>query len=163
MRVYLAAPKSHPNKEDTMPGPLTEQEREAFLAELHVATLSVASDSARPPLTVPIWYGYQPGGSLTFFTGSHGNKARKSKLIEKAGVLSMSVQHESPPYKFVTVEGTVIQTDRPPSAEQLLAIVSRYLPEEMAEEFVKEEIERTDSELVLYTVRPDRWLSFDFS
>ena len=146
-----------------MPGPLTEHEREAFLADRHVATLSVASDSDRPPLTVPIWYHYQPGGSLTFFTGSHGQKARKSRLIQKAGVLSMSVQHEEPPYKFVTVEGTVVREDRPPSAEQLLAIVGRYLPEEMAQEFVQEEIGRADSELVLYTVRPDRWITFDFS
>ena len=148
-----------------MPRPLTEQEREAFLADLHVATLSVASDSDRPPLTVPIWYHYQPGGNVTFFTGSHGQKARKSRLIEKAGVLSLSVQQESPPYKFVTVEGTVVQTDRSPSAEQLLAIIRRYLPEEMAQGFVQEELSvaPTDSELVLYSVRPDRWLTFDFS
>ena len=148
-----------------MPRPLTEHEREAFLADLHVATLSVASDSDRPPLTVPIWYAYQPGGNVTFFTGSQGRKARKSRLIEKAGVLSLSVQQVSPPYKYVTVEGTVVQTDRAPSAEQLLAILRRYLPEEMAQGFVQEELGRppADSELVLYTVRPDRWLTFDFS
>ena len=146
-----------------MPRPLTEHEREAFLADHHVATLSVASDSDRPPLTVPVWYSYQPGGNLTFFTGSQGRKARKSRLIEKAGVLSMSVQHEEPPYKYVTVEGTVVQTDSPPSAEQMLAVVRRYLPEEMAQGFVQEELGRADSELVLYTVRPDRWLTFDFS
>ena len=146
-----------------MPRPLTEHERQAFLADRHVATLSVASDSDRPPLTVPVWYGYQPGGHLTFFTGSQGRKARKSRLIEKAGVLSLSVQHEEPPYKYVTVEGTVVRTDRPPSAEQLLSIVRRYLPEEMAQGFVREELGRADSELVLYTVRPDRWLTFDFS
>ena len=146
-----------------MPRPLTEHERQAFLADRHVATLSVASDSDRPPLTVPVWYGYQPGGHLTFFTGSQGRKARKSRLIEKAGVLSLSVQHEEPPYKYVTVEGTVVRTDRPPSAEQLLSIVRRYLPEEMDQGFVQDEIGRADSELVLYTVRPDRWLTFDFS
>ena len=146
-----------------MPRPLTEHEREAFLAERHVATLSVASDSDRPPLTVPVWYGYQPGGSLTFFTGSQGRKARKSRLIEKVGVLSLSVQREELPYRYVTVEGTVVQTDRPPSAEQLLAIVRRYLPEEMAQGFVQAELGRADSELVLYTVSPDRWLTFDFA
>jgi uncharacterized protein len=146
-----------------MPGPLTEREREAFLADRHVATLSVASDSDRPPLTVPVWYSYQPGGNLTFFTGSQGRKARKSRLIERSGVLSLSVQHAEPPYKYVTVEGTVVQTDRPPSAERLLAIVRRYLPEEMAQGFVQAELGRADSELVVYTVRPDRWLTFDFS
>jgi uncharacterized protein len=148
-----------------MPGPLTEHEREAFLADLHVATLSVASGSDRPPLTIPIWYHYQPGGNATFFTGSQGRKARKSRLIEKAGVVSLSVQHETPPYKYVTIEGTVIKTDRPPAAAQVLAIVRRYLPEEMAQGFVQAELSVPEehSELVLYTVRPDRWLTFDFS
>jgi uncharacterized protein len=146
-----------------MPRPLTDQEREQFLTEYHVATLSVASDSERPPLTVPVWYHYQPGGNLTFFTGSQGRKARKSRLIEKAGVLSLSVQQETAPYKYVTVEGTVIQADRAPAAEQLVSIIRRYLPEEMAQGFAAGELGRADSELVLYTVRPDRWLTFDFS
>jgi nitroimidazol reductase NimA-like FMN-containing flavoprotein (pyridoxamine 5'-phosphate oxidase superfamily) len=148
-----------------MPRPLTEQEREAFLADLHVATLSVASDSARPPLTVPIWYHYQPGGDVTFFTHSQGSKTRKVRLIEEAGVLSLSVQKETAPYKFVTIEGTVTKTDRSPTAEQVQAIVGRYLPPEMAQGYVESEINRPAEadDLVLYTVRPDRWISFDFS
>ena len=48
-----------------MPRPMTEQERQRFLTERHIAVLSVASDSERPPLTVPVWYGYQPGSNLT--------------------------------------------------------------------------------------------------
>jgi nitroimidazol reductase NimA-like FMN-containing flavoprotein (pyridoxamine 5'-phosphate oxidase superfamily) len=146
-----------------VPRPLTVQERQEFLADLHVAVLSVASDSDRPPLTIPVWYSYQPGGNLTFFTGSQGRKTRKTRLIQKAGVLSLSVQRDALPYKYVTVEGTVVQTDRPPAAEQLFAIVRRYMPEEMARGFVEAEIGRADSELVLYTIRPDRWLTFDFS
>jgi nitroimidazol reductase NimA-like FMN-containing flavoprotein (pyridoxamine 5'-phosphate oxidase superfamily) len=100
---------------------MTEQERQGFLAEPRVAVLSVASDSDRPPLTVPLWYGYQPGSNVTIFTGTQGRKARKTRLIEKAGVLSLSVQREGFPYRYVTVEGTVVGADRPPSAEQMLA------------------------------------------
>ena len=62
-----------------MPRPLTEQERQEFLAEPHVGVLSVASDTDRPPLTVPLWYSYQPGGHLSFFTGTQGRKARKTR------------------------------------------------------------------------------------
>jgi nitroimidazol reductase NimA-like FMN-containing flavoprotein (pyridoxamine 5'-phosphate oxidase superfamily) len=146
-----------------MPRPLTEQERQEFLAEPRVAVLSVASDSDRPPLTVPVFYGYRPGGTITFFTATQGQKARKVRLIQKAGVLSLSVQRAEPPYKYVTVEGTVVQTDRPPSAEQLLPIVRRYMPEEHAQAFVAAELGRPGSELVLFTIRPDRWLTADFS
>jgi nitroimidazol reductase NimA-like FMN-containing flavoprotein (pyridoxamine 5'-phosphate oxidase superfamily) len=146
-----------------MAGPLTEREREAFLAEPRVGVVSVASDSARPPLTVPVWYSYQPGGNVTFFTGSQGQKARKTRLIEKAGALSLCVQHPEPPYKYVTVEGTLVETVRPPSEEQLLAVVRRYIPEEHARGFVAAELAHPASELVLFVVRPDRWLTFDFS
>ena len=74
-----------------MPRRMTEQERQECLAEPHVGVISVASDSVRPPLTVPVWYGYEPGGNVTFFTGTRGRKARKTRLIEKAGVLSLLV------------------------------------------------------------------------
>ena len=51
--------------------PMTRDEREAFLTEPRVGVLSVASDDdRRPPLTVPIWYDYQPGGNITFITGT---------------------------------------------------------------------------------------------
>ena len=125
--------------------------------------LSVASDDDRPPLTVPVWYGYRPGSNISFFTGTQGRKARKTGLIRKAGVLSLSVQREEFPYKYVTVEGTVVQVDRPPSAEQMLAIARRYLPEEAARAFVTAELGHPGTELVLFTVRPDRWLTADFT
>jgi hypothetical protein len=75
----------------------------------------------------------------------------------------MCVQHEDFPYKYVSVEGTVVQADQPPSAEQMLAIARRYLPEELAQRFVGAELSNPESQLVLYTIRPDRWLSTDFS
>src|SRR5215216_6859343 len=146
-----------------MPRQMTPQERQEFLAEPHVGVLSVASDDDRPPLTVPLWYGYRPGGNISCFTATQGRKARKTGLIRKVGVLSLCVQREEFPYKYVTVEGTVVGEDRPPSAEQMLAIVCRYLPEEQAQWFVDSELRQASSEFVLFTVRPDRWLSFDFS
>jgi hypothetical protein len=141
---------------------MDERERQIFLAEPHIAVLSVASGSDRPPLAVPLWYSYQPGGNITFFTGTQGRKARKTALIERAGVLSLTVQRAEFPYKYVTVEGTVIRADRPPSAEGMLAIVGRYLPDEMARGFVTTELAHPGGTLVLFTVRPDRWLAFDF-
>ena len=142
---------------------MTEKERQEFLAETRVGVLSVASDDGRPPLTVPVWYGYEPGGDLTFFTGTQGRKARKTGLIRRAGVLSLTVQREEFPYKYVTVEGIVVQEDQPPSTEQMLAIARRYLPEEAAKGFVEAELENPESELVLFTIRPDHWLTADFT
>ncbi len=41
---------------------LTREEREQFLAEPHIAALAVDAGAGRAPLTVPIWYQYEPGG-----------------------------------------------------------------------------------------------------
>ena len=37
-------------------------DREFFLAEPHIAALSVSAGQGHGPLTVPIWYRYEPGG-----------------------------------------------------------------------------------------------------
>jgi nitroimidazol reductase NimA-like FMN-containing flavoprotein (pyridoxamine 5'-phosphate oxidase superfamily) len=146
-----------------MARPMTEREREEFLAALHVAVLSVQSDDGRPPLAVPVFYHYAPGGNLTFFTNTQGTRSRKVRLITKAQMLTFVVQQENPPYKFVMVEGSVVDAARPPEAEAMLPIVRRYMPEEYAQGFVQGELSHPDSQLVLYTVRPDRWSSTDFS
>ena len=52
-----------------MPRRMTEKERQEFLAEPRIGVLSVAAGDHRPPHTTPVWYGYEVGGSITFFTG----------------------------------------------------------------------------------------------
>ena len=140
-----------------------QQDWEAFLAEPRIGVLSVASDDGRPPLAVPVWHHYEPGGELTFFTGTQGRTARKTRLIERAGVISFTVQKPESPYKYATVEGRLAGIEHPPTAEQMLAIVRRYLPEEMAQGFVDAELANPASTLVLFRIRPERWLTADFS
>lgn len=78
---------------------MTEDEREAYLAEPHIGVMSVANDQDRRPHAVPLWYHDEPGGTLTFFTGTMGRTARKTGLIERAGLVSPTVQQETFPYK----------------------------------------------------------------
>jgi nitroimidazol reductase NimA-like FMN-containing flavoprotein (pyridoxamine 5'-phosphate oxidase superfamily) len=142
---------------------MSEQERQSFLAGRHIGVMSVTRGERQPPLTTPVWYHYQPGGEITFFTATMGRTAKKTALIQDAGVLSFCVQHEEFPYKYVTVEGTVVRTDQPPTSEQVIAIVGRYLPTDQAQAFAERELGNPDSTLLLFTVRPDRWLSTDYS
>jgi uncharacterized protein len=135
----------------------TETEREEFLAAKHVAVLSVAATDGRPPASVPIWYGYTPGGNIQINTGA---TARKSKLIEQAGVVTLVVQREELPYQYVVVEGTVIDTTTPAPLDVREAIAIRYLGEEGGRAFVSS-MESENS--VLFTIRPDRWLTADFT
>ncbi|HZA92856.1 MAG TPA: pyridoxamine 5'-phosphate oxidase family protein, partial [Gemmatimonadales bacterium] len=101
-----------------MPRPLTELEREAFLADPHIAVLSLPSDDDRPPLAFPIWYGYQPGGEITYYTHRTEPKSRKLRLLHQGTAVSLCVQREELPYKYVTVEGTVVTVNEAPTAEQ---------------------------------------------
>jgi nitroimidazol reductase NimA-like FMN-containing flavoprotein (pyridoxamine 5'-phosphate oxidase superfamily) len=47
---------------------MTPKEREAFLAAVRVGVLAVAEEG-RGPLTVPVWYSYEPGGEIRLVTG----------------------------------------------------------------------------------------------
>lgn len=134
----------------------TETERQKFLAGLHVGVLSVAADG-RPPASIPIWYDYIPGGDIRINTGA---SSRKAKLIEQAGTVTLVVQREELPYQYVVVEGTVVDTTKPTPLDVREAIAIRYLGEEGGRAFVRS-LEGGDS--VLFTVRPDRWLTADFS
>ncbi|WP_370946379.1 pyridoxamine 5'-phosphate oxidase family protein [Amycolatopsis sp. cg5] len=145
-----------------MPRTLTATEREDFLAEPRIGVLSVEADGDRPPLTVPVWYNYEPGGELTFFTGTQGRTARKTRLLEDARKLSFCVQQAEFPYKYVTVECSLVNADREPRAEDVFAITSRYLPEDHAKGFADGETADPTGTFVLFTARPDRWLSADF-
>lgn len=140
-----------------MPKVFTEAERERFLEEKHVGVLSVAARDGRPPASVPMWYAYTPGGNIRINTGA---SRRKAKLIERAGVVTLVVQREDLPYQYVIVEGTVVDTTTPAPLEVREAIAIRYLGEDGGRDFVRS-LGSYDS--VLFTIRPDRWFTADFS
>jgi Pyridoxamine 5'-phosphate oxidase len=136
---------------------LSVRDREFFLAEPHVAALSVSAGQGRGPLTVPIWYQYSPGGEAWVLTEA---RSRKARLIETAGRSSLMVERVMPTVRYVSVEGpvtrTVSETD-----ELLQEIAARYLPPDKVPayiEFVKVEL----GEQVAIYLRPERWLTADF-
>ena len=136
--------------------PLSQSEREQFLAEPHIAALSVAAGADRGPLTVPIWYQYEPGGEAWILTGVD---SRKWKLVEGAGRFTLMVERLAPTTRYVSVEGPVTGA-APATDEQVWEIAARYLPEEKAQAYVafhKAEL----GEHVVVSMRPERWLSAD--
>lgn len=139
--------------------PMTQEEREAFLAELHVGVIGIAR-SGRAPLTVPIWYVYEPGGELWIMveTGS-----AKHRLIDREGRFSLCVQSETPPYKFVSIEGPVtnIRPSDKDSDERLMA--RRYLGKKLGDVYI--EVSKTDPTNrpgLIVTMRPESWFTSDF-
>ena len=135
----------------------TDDERQSFLEDKRVGVLSVAADHGRPPASVPIWYDYTPDGHIRINTGA---SSRKARLIEQAGAVTLVVQREEPPYQYVVVEGTVVDVANPTPRDIREAIAIRYLGEEGGRAFVRAMGEVGS---VLFTVRPDRWMTADYS
>jgi nitroimidazol reductase NimA-like FMN-containing flavoprotein (pyridoxamine 5'-phosphate oxidase superfamily) len=136
--------------------PFSEEARQEFLAGKHIAVISVATDDGRPPVGVPIWYVYEPGGNILINTGA---SSRKARLLEKAGAVTVVVQQEELPYQYVIVEGSVVDVAKPSPPEAREKIAVHYLGEEAGKKFASGLGEGS----VLFTIRPDRWITADFT
>lgn len=134
---------------------MTTDEREKFLSDVHVGVIAVERPD-RAPLSVPIWYGYTPGGEVLLWTES---ESLKHRLIKEAGRFSITAQDEAPPYRYVTAEGDV--TGIGPAEDAIVReIAIRYLGEEEGNAFTDQNLTPTS---VIIRMRPQRWLSFDYS
>ena len=135
---------------------LSQEEREQFLAEPHIAALSVSAGDKRGPLTVPMWYQYTPGGQLWLNTGLG---SRKHRLIEAAGYVSLMVDRVEPTVRYVAVDGAVDRIE-PGTDDQLVEMTRRYLPPEKVEPYL-EFARREHGESVAIFLKPEHWLSAD--
>ncbi|MFD7920724.1 pyridoxamine 5'-phosphate oxidase family protein [Streptomyces sp. NPDC059740] len=134
---------------------LSADEREAFLAEPHVAVLAVDAGAARGPVAAPVWYGYTPGGDLVIYTG---RQSRKARLIEAAGRCTLTVQRVQPTYRYVAVEGRVSFHEARP--ESFAAIAERYLPVASVPTYVTDMFAQP-APMVEMRLTPERWNAAD--
>jgi nitroimidazol reductase NimA-like FMN-containing flavoprotein (pyridoxamine 5'-phosphate oxidase superfamily) len=133
-------------------------EREAFLAGVHVGILSV-DDPGRGPLTVPVWYAYEPGGTVDIVTG---RDSRKARCLRAAGRGSLCAQNETPPYGYVSVEGPVTAVVDPVAPEVRRAMAYRYLGREFGDLYLA----ATEGEApgqAMFRLAPERWRSTDYA
>lgn len=103
-------------------GPMTKEEREAFLADVHVGILAI-DEPGRGPFALPIWYVFEDGEVQAWTMPGR----LKHRLAEAAGRATLTVQNETPPYKYVSVEGPVIIDDAPRD----VSVAQRYLGEKL--------------------------------
>ncbi|MBW2229361.1 MAG: pyridoxamine 5'-phosphate oxidase family protein [Deltaproteobacteria bacterium] len=138
---------------------MTKSEREAFLADLHVGVISIAEQD-RGPLTAPIWYDYEPGAELWILTG---RSSRKGRLLEAAGRFSLVAQTETPPYRYVSVEGPIVSIEKPNLERDERPMAHRYLGKELGDGYIDTTRGDGDVENILVRMRPERWLTVDYS
>jgi hypothetical protein len=135
---------------------LSKEEREQFLAEPHIAALSVYAGDSRGPLTVPIWYQYSPGGEPWILTGAG---SRKERLIAATGFFSLMVERVEPTTRYVAVDGAVSRIE-PGTDAQMEELTYRYLNGEAAENYLKFARENLGDHVAIY-LQPQHWLSSD--
>jgi nitroimidazol reductase NimA-like FMN-containing flavoprotein (pyridoxamine 5'-phosphate oxidase superfamily) len=138
---------------------MSKDEREAFLAALHVGVISL-EEPGRGPLTVPIWYAYEPGGDVRFLTD---RDSRKGRLLRVGRRISFLAQSEQVPYAYVSVEGPIVSIEASDRDRDALPIAQRYLGAELGRQYVAATAEeRNAGGSVLVRMRPERWLTVDY-
>ncbi len=137
-----------------MSGFMTKAEREAFLADVRIGVLSVP-DGDSGPLSAPIWYLYEPGSEIGL---SMGPNSRKAKLLAKGVRVSLVVQTETAPYKYVSVEGEVTSFGPSTDPDFTLKLATRYLGEETGKRYAANAV----GDSAVATVRIDNWLTTDY-
>jgi PPOX class probable F420-dependent enzyme len=134
---------------------MTQIERETFLAQAHIGIVAV-EDPGRSPLAVPVWYLYQVGGTVRIMTGP---TTRKAELIGRSGQVTLVVQTEEPPYKYVSIQGTasILGTS---DHEERRSLARRYLGRDGGDAFIDATAEADN---VTIEITPEIWRTFDYS
>jgi hypothetical protein len=74
------------------------------------------------------------------------------------------VQTETPPYKYVSVEGPVVAAEAADIERDLRPLAHRYLGIKIGDRYVEETRNLpTHNDNVLIQMRPERWLTGDYS
>jgi nitroimidazol reductase NimA-like FMN-containing flavoprotein (pyridoxamine 5'-phosphate oxidase superfamily) len=135
---------------------MSKEEREAFLADLHVGVLSIPRQEG-PPLAAPIWYDYQPGGDIWLLTGP---ASLKGKLLQQGTAVALVAQREALPYAYVSVEGIVTEIRPCDKEADTRPMARRYLGAETGDAYTEA---NADGDSVRVTIRPQRWLTVDYA
>ena len=136
---------------------MTVAEREAFLAEPRIGVISIRNpDPERAPVSVPIWYDYDPNIGVWIMTGP---RSAKGRALHEAKAFTMVVQDEKSPRRYVSVEGPVVE-ERPAERERDLRPLSqRYLGKQDGDGYTASYKDGTFGHI--YVMSPRRWLTND--
>ena len=133
---------------------MTKDEREAFLADLHVGVVSM-NRSNIGPLSAPIWYSYENGEVLFAI----GESSLKSALMNEGDRISLVVQNESAPYAYVSVEGPVVTREAANLDRDIRPMAIRYLGAEVGNQYADG---TGDEGQLLIRMKPEKWLTVDY-
>ena len=135
--------------------------REQYLAELHVGVLTVARRGGDGGGTIdaPVWYGYSPEVGVSVITS---RTSPKGVAIEAAGRFGLLAQTEELPYRYVSVEGPLVEV-RPGEMERdLLPMAIRYLGRDVGKRYAERWAAAGGDDHV-FVMRPQHWRGADLA
>ncbi len=136
---------------------MSRQEREAFLADLHVGVISIERPDAAP-LSAPIWYDFRPDVGLWVITEE---TSQKGKALIAAGRFTLVAQTETPPnYCYVSVEGPIVETRAADREKDSRPMARRYFGEQLGDMYTDAQGEVGN---LVFTMQPKRWRTVDYS
>ena len=133
------------------------EERETFVADVHIGVLSVPRKEGSAPLTVPVWYDYLPGGEVWMITGQ---QSLKGQLLEVGTPVTLVAQSEDTPYKYVSVEGRVRKIEPTNNESDLKPMAIRYLGEQKGIAYAAGSNEVAS---IRVSMQPERWFTVDYA
>ena len=132
------------------------EERDAFLADLHVGVIAIEQEGA-PPVAVPIWYDYDPKIGVWVITGEDSVKGR---ALTRAKRFTLVAQSEEPPaYRYVSVEGPIVEVRPADRDTDMRPMAHRYFGPELGDQYVDSGVSGPGN---VYTMRPERWRTVDY-
>ena len=127
-----------------------------FLSEVHIAILAIHREK-RAPHSTPIWYQYEPNDTIWFMADP---KTQKGKLMEIGTPVSLVMQTETAPYRYVSIAGQISDVAKGDMEQELRPISRRYLGVKGGDEYVAS-FESWSSNR--YTIKIDRVMSMGIS
>jgi len=129
--------------------PIIDRNVDVFLLETRVAVLATVQATGAPLLT-PIWFTWSEG-SAHMFTKRSSSKWRNIEMRPHA---ALCVDHKHPPYRTVTLYGTIREVHEP-FYDVIHAMAVRYYGQKLGAEFARPYL-NNPPETVLFKLTPDR-------
>lgn len=133
---------------------MSKEERDTFLADLHVGVVSMNRKDLGP-LSAPIWYAYEEG-EVWFTTG---DTSLKGKLMQLGDRITLVAQTEQAPYRYVSVEGPIVTRQAAELERDIRPMAIRYLGEKAGNGYADAS---SDEGNVLVKMKPEKWLTVDY-
>ena len=133
---------------------LDDDARQALLAQPLTPILAIERPG-HPPIAVPVWHAYEPGGDAWILIGEDSEKAR---LLRQAGRATLVVQEVAPRTRYAAASCDVVE-ERPATDAERRALAERYLPAHEVQQYL--DVAESFGPEVVVVLRPVAWRAAD--